>query len=938
MIPRRPSVSFVVQRAASGGGYPITGTGPVLAALTDGDTLSDAVTWGSYSSPVGAVSTTKEMREGSGEWTAYNGSTAVSEGETWQVRETASDGFATRVFSSQARTVAEAPAVPPTVTNEALDRDGTDDPELVFDLDLPGLLYWRWTDDDTPLSAEDIANAADGSQPVAAGSVGVTMTTHPSEGEFWLQFVVSGEGGLSDAFVVGPTTFGIFDGIWDPLELFDGGTYGGRLYEVYRSKLYKDALGTIAGQSDTVYAIEDRTGNDDSVQADPDARGVLTENGIKLDGVDDYYPTTWGAKRGAYAALVEVYWHTISPDKTESFFGLLYPATGSPTTYTRSQIGIRKKKSTGVDFGFGISQLRASASPPADKTFNFYGLSGGIEGGSAEYSSLTSNAAYANASDPVTFNSQYERNTAPEVPIGMIREYKDVSGDVTFDSEWGYGRFEIVNVLFIDRWLTEEEVYKVRDAWAEMRNRVSQRAQEQARREALLDLIAQSSANDVITIPGGDYGEITWKNVSAPGITLVNDDDAPGAVFRRLSLTNCEGIIFDGCVVDAVDPVNCLSMSGCTDVWFNNGLLQGIGPDESGYLLAGNGYGLLNNTRCGIEGTEITGSRKGGSFAANTGGGIIDCHIHHNGLGDAIQTEGNHWSTFRGNLIHDFVDNPIDEDHTDGLQIYNSSRGKSTNITIESNTIDIGTGRWSQSLFLTNERMRGANPDMNDAHTGLVVRNNLIINTHTHGISLGGTIGALVENNTLLVAPEPDANAPSFGKWTSINVDPSENWSFTVSDNVAPNTLSDLSSDGNTRSGNVQASITPGSANWFGDQFIYSTFWLEDGLHRPINLPGGAIDVAGAGSTLCDIANHPDKARFHVTGTGLTRTFDAGYSFSEGWPAGATVDWDWGDGSAHGSGVTDSHSYASAGTYNVTMTITLQDSSTLIRTAPVIVW
>ena len=33
---------------------PITGTGPTLAALTDGDALSSAVTWGSYTPPVRA--------------------------------------------------------------------------------------------------------------------------------------------------------------------------------------------------------------------------------------------------------------------------------------------------------------------------------------------------------------------------------------------------------------------------------------------------------------------------------------------------------------------------------------------------------------------------------------------------------------------------------------------------------------------------------------------------------------------------------------------------------------------------------------------------------------------------------------------------------------------------------------------------------------------
>lgn len=87
---------------------PITGTGPVIAPLTDGDTLSSAVTWGSYL-PGGATAD-RQMRVDGGAWVAYVGGTEVAEGEVWEAREVVSYGAWTSTFASAAQTVAEAPA------------------------------------------------------------------------------------------------------------------------------------------------------------------------------------------------------------------------------------------------------------------------------------------------------------------------------------------------------------------------------------------------------------------------------------------------------------------------------------------------------------------------------------------------------------------------------------------------------------------------------------------------------------------------------------------------------------------------------------------------------------------------------------------------------------------------------------------------------------
>ena len=86
----------------------ITGTAPVLAALSDGDTLSTAVTWGSYASTAGTITgTVQEMSVNGGAFVAYNGATVVDAGDTYQLRETVTDSAANeRAFFSGAQTVA----------------------------------------------------------------------------------------------------------------------------------------------------------------------------------------------------------------------------------------------------------------------------------------------------------------------------------------------------------------------------------------------------------------------------------------------------------------------------------------------------------------------------------------------------------------------------------------------------------------------------------------------------------------------------------------------------------------------------------------------------------------------------------------------------------------------------------------------------------------
>lgn len=97
----------------------------------------------------------------------------------------------------------------------------------------------------------------------------------------------------------------------------------------------------------------------------------------------------------------------------------------------------------------------------------------------------------------------------------------------------------------------------------------------------------------------------------------------------------------------------------------------------------------------------------------------------------------------------------------------------------------------------------------------------------------------------------------------------------------------------------------------------------------------GGTDTASRSITVNRVVNQAPVAAFTPSCTGLACTFDGSASSD---PDGtlASRTWDFGDGST-GSGATESHTYASAGSYQVTLTVTDDKGSSSSRTATVVV-
>ena len=77
--------------------------------------------------------------------------------------------------------------------------------------------------------------------------------------------------------------------------------------------------------------------------------------------------------------------------------------------------------------------------------------------------------------------------------------------------------------------------------------------------------------------------------------------------------------------------------------------------------------------------------------------------------------------------------------------------------------------------------------------------------------------------------------------------------------------------------------------------------------------------------------NQAPTASFTFNCTGLDCTFDVRLTDTDGTIV--SYVWDYGDG-ASGSGANPSHSYASGGSYQVTLTVTDDDGATTTRSRP----
>ncbi len=473
----------------------------------------------------------------------------------------------------------------------------------------------------------------------------------------------------------------------------------------------------------------------------------------------------------------------------------------------------------------------------------------------------------------------------------------------------------------------------------------------------LRQALKSARGGDVLLLEPGDHGglRLTASDVprATPGkpVTLRSADPADPARFSGLTLREVAHLRFEDVVFDYTftpgddEKIRPFEIRGSRDIGitgslFSGDVATGQSPAKDGF---GTSYGLWVQGSSDIEiaRNEITTWARALVVYECEDVRILGNDLH------SLRSDGMNFAAVRklrveGNHIHDFNRALDAKDHADMIQFWtNGTKRPSTDVVIRGNVLNVGDGWYTQSIFMRNEEVdRGrAGPEM--LYRRITIEDNVIINAHLHGITLGEADGVTIRNNTL-IRQRAAAGGPDKGMlWVPmIRVSPkSDNVTITkniVAEIVGPDKRPDWKVAGNL----LIQDRYPTKPGYYDAVFVAARNGARTVLNSFAYLPGGPADGTGIGAAGLRLDAEPDAPvaliRAAPAGAQAFR-FDA--ELSQG-PrqamTGAAYDWDFGDGATAG-GREVTHRFARPGTYTVTLTLRGGDGRTAQSTSRVAV-
>ncbi|MBY4895364.1 right-handed parallel beta-helix repeat-containing protein [Rhodobacteraceae bacterium N5(2021)] len=352
-----------------------------------------------------------------------------------------------------------------------------------------------------------------------------------------------------------------------------------------------------------------------------------------------------------------------------------------------------------------------------------------------------------------------------------------------------------------------------------------------------------------------------------------------------------------------------------SNITFTGGATEYYNPDDPDSVL-GIGMGSIrdssdvvfsNNTASGyLHGTSIMESRDV-KFLSNE---FTEFQ------GDGLRMGGVQNVLVEGNYFHDFLGTTNDFTHGDMIQLWSTNAEiVSSDITINGNILDSGNGSSSQSIWIRNETYDKGLDD-GYIYSNITITNNLIHNSHVHGIAVGHANGVTVEDNTLL--------------WNAATGDPpqivlSSSWNVTANNNITSDLRlpADAQSEGNV----ILDYINPYADDYVGNHII-NPFAVGGADLADLRLRPDS-EYLGTGSEFSDplLTSYGGIEPVVVVSVDAedpqTIQLDAGFSVDEDGflnEANYTFEWEFPDGSVH-EGATVSYQFTTPGEREVELRI-----------------
>ncbi len=415
----------------------------------------------------------------------------------------------------------------------------------------------------------------------------------------------------------------------------------------------------------------------------------------------------------------------------------------------------------------------------------------------------------------------------------------------------------------------------------------------------LRETLARANSGDVLVLAPGSYGAPDLKTAASreaggEPITIRSQDPANPAVLTGMKVKGAVGLVMEGLVFDysfapgdnAPDKKGInwpFQVLGSTDIIIRNSLFDGDlategAPFDVGFPTA---TGLVVRGTRGLTLENNTFTLWGRALAIDSSARVEvlrnDIHsIRMDGMNlaaiNGILIEGNH--------IHDFKRSLSSKDHADMVQFWTAgTKSPSKGITIRGNLLDSGTGYYTQSIFMRNELVDQKTAGKEMFYSDVLIEQNVIINAHLHGITLGESIGLTIRNNTLIHNRASDGPENNPKLWV-----PRINVSGASEQVLITGNISDQPYTQRNRADWVmQGNLTVQDRN-AGAPGYYDTVFMAARTGDPADIsiyayrPGGPADGATYGAA----ALRPDRIEGLTgpasTGSGLTGSASVGTS------------------------------------------------------------
>ncbi|WP_171102131.1 right-handed parallel beta-helix repeat-containing protein [Ruegeria sp. HKCCD7255] len=383
--------------------------------------------------------------------------------------------------------------------------------------------------------------------------------------------------------------------------------------------------------------------------------------------------------------------------------------------------------------------------------------------------------------------------------------------------------------------------------------------------------LSSASGGDEIRLSGGDYGALNISKSFNSEVRIVSNDPSNPASFSTMNINGAsnitiEGVVFDYTfssgdkIWDAPFQINNSSNVAILNSTFDGDVASGLTSEDNGY---GAGKGLTVNGSNGvtIAGNEVYDFWKGMNFSDSKNLIIQNNELH------SLRSDGLNFVDVQGvlierNYIHDFDASPTSGDHRDMIQFWTNNTTEATsNVVIRDNTFDIGQGSWTQTIFMRNIEAEKGNTAL--YYQNVTIENNVIYNSHLHGITVGETNGLVVSNNTLVQAD----GDPNFAKVGGAFAPPqisiaSNSKNVTIDQNITSKiTGFGNQSDWTVQSNAIIQNTDPTGPGYYADVFTNQSLNDNTPYHNYDVIPGSIIDLLNAGAILA----HPEESQSSVS-------------------------------------------------------------------------